>query len=158
MSKTDEMTAAEYKEYRATGLLPKQMVKAKIDAAKSAPKSTDAFVEKMSNKYGPRKPKKYRNQPCEHEGEKFDSKLERDVWIALCFKYGRQYVKRQPSFKLAGGQRIRPDFLVILGALNTTYWLFDAKGHETPEWKRKAKQFAKEYFQEIVLINSAKDV
>ena len=85
--------------------------------------------------------RKYRNIPTTVDGKKFDSKLEAKVYQDLCLEYGKENVICQVSIPI-GAQRIRPDFMVILGRLFDTGAIgvkfIDAKGRETQAWKAKA--------------------
>ena len=88
----------------------------------------------------PAKPSKFRNQRCEWQGQQFDSKLERDVYIALVGVYGKENVIRQVSMPI-GGKRIRPDFLIIHERFEDGTFraeLADAKGVVTEGWSAKA--------------------
>ena len=83
--------------------------------------------------------RKFRNKPCYHDGERFDSKGERDEYIALTEEYPT--VLRQVSIHIGQGKRIRPDFLVIQEFLKDGWFvarLEDFKGVETRDWKNKA--------------------
>ena len=100
----------------------------------------------------PRPRNKYRNVPTVVDGRRFDSKLEAKVYQDLCLEYGRENVVCQVSIPI-GAQRIRPDFMVIVGChpmrnfktnpvsdgpIIHEILFIDAKGRETQAWKAKA--------------------
>lgn len=88
-------------------------------------------------------PRKYRNQPCEVEGEKFDSKLEAEVWQGLKREPWVRAVVRQVSIPCGIlKRRLRVDFLAILEVRPDGTFvgeLIDAKGVETDAWRLKAE-------------------
>ena len=84
--------------------------------------------------------KKYRNIPCEVNGEKYDSKLEAKVHGDLIRGFCKERIIRQVSIPL-GGKRIRPDFLVITDHFEDGSFrgfFADAKGKATRDWEAKA--------------------
>lgn len=84
--------------------------------------------------------KKYRNQPTEINGERFDSKLEARICEMLRTIHGERNVIRQISIPI-GAARVRPDFLIIHERFEDGTFraeLADAKGVETQAWKAKA--------------------
>jgi hypothetical protein len=103
------------------------------------------------------KPKKYRNQPCEAGGEKFDSKLEAEAYKKLCALWGKENVIRQVSIPI-GDKRIRPDFLVIKEVLEGgkvfVGFFADAKGFATDAWTAKANHLKDKHGLSIELIRS----
>lgn len=102
----------------------------------------------------PAKPTKYRNVPTERGGQRFDSKLEADVYDRLVAYYGKLNVIRQVSFPI-GRKRIRPDFFVILAGRR--FVVADAKGIATDAWKSKANHLRDVHGIEIVLIHKAEE-
>ncbi len=100
------------------------------------------------------KPNKYRNQPVEVDGQRFDSKLEEAVYRRLVAQYGRGGVIRQVSIPI-GSKRIRPDFLCIVARHEdgtfTGRWL-DAKGHATEAWSAKQNHLLDVYGLEIQVV------
>lgn len=114
-------------------------------------KSSDPSTWKNARKDAPRK---YRNEPTELDGERFDSKLEAAVFARLVAYYGRDRVIRQVSFPV-GSLRIRPDFLVLLPC--GRFALADAKGFATDAWKAKANHLRHFHGLEIALIRKPED-
>lgn len=99
--------------------------------------------------------RKYRNEPVEHDGQRFDSKLERDAYLWLCREHEERNVIRQVSIPF-GDNRLRVDFMVIIyaypmgGEYRVT--LYDAKGRVTPEWRGKANHLRDKHGITINLI------
>lgn len=115
------------------------------------------------------KPRKYRNKPCERNGERFDSILEADVYDALVARYGARNVMRQVRLSLGGGRFITPDFMVIIQHESMTefdhkkyeaihVFFADAKGLETPDWRTKRDWLRDKHGIEIRLIRKASEV
>lgn len=88
--------------------------------------------------------------------DKFDSILEATAYVRLCAQYGKENIIRQVSIPLGGGASIRPDFFAIILTSGMSDWpqfkLFDAKGHETRDWKNKRKWLKDKYRVGIELI------
>lgn len=97
-----------------------------------------------------RRREKYANVRCEVDGEKFDSKAERDRWLALKLLQRAKQIRelqRQVKFVLIPAQR-RPsggserecsyvaDFVYLVGG---TRVVEDVKGAATPEYRIKRK-------------------
>lgn len=100
------------------------------------------------------KPRKYRNQPCEVAGQKFDSKHEADCYLNLRAVYGAERVIRQVSIPI-GSKRIRPDFLIIHEVFEDGTFraeLVDAKGMVAKEWSAKANHLETQHRLKIRLI------
>lgn len=112
--------------------------------------------EKRERESVPAKParRKYRNVPVEVDGQRFDSRLEADVYARLVSYYGRDRVIRQVSFPV-GSRRIRPDFLVLLPGGG--FVLADAKGFATDAWTAKANHLRDRHGLGIVLIRKPGD-
>lgn len=97
---------------------------------------------------GQGKPRKYRNEPVTVDGIRFDSKRERDRYLALKRLQDAgliSHLELQPAFKLAVGDRpvrfasgrqavYRADFAYWDGQKRVVE---DAKGFRTPEYKLK---------------------
>ena len=100
--------------------------------------------------------------------DRFDSILEATAYVRLCKRYSKIRVKRQCSFPLINGDRIRPDFVILGGKAkqlvddegnvsedNPMWGLFrviDTKGYMTKAWKLKADMFFQEYGIRIKII------
>jgi len=118
----------------------------KNEAEAEIKKDLDGFINHKRKKYG--------NIPTERGGEKFDSKLEADVYDSLCAQFGKGGVIRQVSMPLSNGKRIRPDFMVIHSRNNDGTFVasfIDAKGMPTAAWTAKANHFEDKYGIEIKL-------
>lgn len=95
--------------------------------------------QQIGSPFTPAPQSKYGNQKVWHNGQRFDSKLERQWWKN--FELQRlagdiRAVIRQVSLPLPGsGRRMRVDFVVIELTGNIR-WI-DAKGYPTKEWLLK---------------------
>lgn len=101
------------------------------------------------------KPRKYKNEPCEVDGEKFDSKLEARVCHRLRLEHGRENVIRQVSIPLDAEKRIRPDFLIIAERYEDGSFrgfFVDAKGRLTDRWATAAAWLKDKHGLKIELI------
>ena len=100
------------------------------------------------------KPKKYRNKPCEYEGQRFDSKLELKVYLDLVAVWGAPNVIRQVSIPIGKG-RMRPDFFVITSRFDDGSFrghFVDAKGVITAAWRRGANHLEDKHGIKISLV------
>ena len=94
---------------------------------------------------------KYRNVRTAYAGKVYDSKREaqRAAELDLLIKAGEIAGKlEQVPFALPGGVVYRADFVVLRN--DGTWYVEDAKGVRTKEYKIKARLFAERYGQEIV--------
>lgn len=85
-----------------------------------------------------KKPAKYRSQPIEVDGWRFDSKLEATRYVQLKARRARgeiRYFLRQVPFHLAPGSKYVVDFAVCL--LDGTFDYEDTKGVDTPTSRTK---------------------
>lgn len=126
----------------------------RIPPAKIAALISEGRIRPEDAPTPPAPPSKYRNQRCELEGERFDSKLERRVYQHFCDAYGVENVIRQVSFPI-GNRRIRPDFLIILERFadgSFRGFLADAKGHATDAWKCRANHLRDKYGLDIRIV------
>lgn len=104
---------------------------------------------------------KYKNTKVVEDGHKFDSKLERNVYLkmkelGLDFTLQPRYILLD-SFKLNGkvyrAIEYKADFGLRLG---DRLYILDTKGMETQVFKLKKKLFAFRYQKEIICIKSVK--
>lgn len=105
---------------------------------------------------------KYKNVKKEFDGIKFDSTLEKNIYIKI--KELNIPYELQPKFNLLEkfkfeDRTIRAivyvaDFKLTI---NNKEYIIDAKGLETPVFKIKRKLFMNKYNQDIVTIKSVKN-
>lgn len=100
----------------------------------------------------------------------FDSKLERDCFLALVRVFGFPNVAHHPRrFVLPGGVSMIPDFSVRVGQAPGVYdhrsrgfyriHYCDAKGPEpTADWRNKRKQVAFIYGEQITVIHKPSEI
>lgn len=98
------------------------------------------------------KPRKYRNQPVEIDGKRFDSKLEGRCysWLVARSQTGDiSWFTRQVNFELPGGIKYRADFLAALkgGGIE----VIDAKGFLVATSHMKIKQMKALYGIDVIL-------
>ena len=109
-----------------------------------------------------KKPQKYRNEPVVVDGIRFASKFEAKRWgdLRILEQLGRiSDLQRQVSYPLhtVGGAKITTyvaDFVYLEPSDELV--VEDAKGYETPEFKKKAKWMLSEYGVTVRLVKSAK--
>lgn len=108
------------------------------------------------------RPNKYNAQKCEHDGLKFDSKLERDIYLELERMVANGDIPsfiRQVSIPTgnASKYRMRPDFLVIIedGIAPRVLWI-DAKGRATRDWTAKQDAVRQIFGIEVIPVGSTK--
>jgi len=97
------------------------------------------------------KPRKYRNEPTEYNGRRYDSVKEATHAYTLDLRVkggGIAAWCAQVPFPLAGGIRYIADFVVL--AFDGTWCAEDAKGFRTKEYKLKRKLFKERYGRDIV--------
>lgn len=134
--------------------------------ATSGASSSPAAMQQMKQAIQPeisrtapeKKPTKYRNQRCEVDGIKFDSRAEAKRYQTLRLMERAVEIlwfQRQPSFLLYGGIRYRPDFIVQ--DQDGRIWVEDVKGHPTKEFMLKAKLFRAAYPGLDLIIISKED-
>jgi 2-polyprenyl-3-methyl-5-hydroxy-6-metoxy-1,4-benzoquinol methylase len=99
------------------------------------------------------KPRKYRNEPAvSTDGERFDSKLERDYYEQLVLRWKAGdilWFVRQVTFKLEGGVKYRADFLVVT---KSGVEVIDTTGVMTQVKANKLKQVKARYGIEVQLV------
>lgn len=125
--------------------------------AKCGPRAAEQAAAALAERAQPDR-RKYRNEPVEADGERFDSRHEYRVAVALRVKHGRENVIRQVSLPI-GELRIRPDFLVIYERYEDGTFraeLVDAKGMMTAAWRAKANHLEAQHGLRIRLV-SARD-
>lgn len=96
--------------------------------------------------------RKYRNQPVEIDGKRFDSKLEGRcyLWLKARWQIGEvSWFTRQIPFELEGGVRYRADFLAVLAGGGVE--VIDAKGLLTASSHLKLKQVKARYGFDVIL-------
>jgi len=89
---------------------------------------------------------KFRAKPCESDGIRFDSKLERKVYQDLVLKQKAGEIVgmlRQVPLHLPGKTKYVMDFLVFYS--DGTCEGIEAKGFETDSWKIKSRLAAEIY-------------
>lgn len=101
------------------------------------------------------KPRKYRNTPSmSADGNRFDSKLERDYYEQLLLRWKAGdilWFVRQVNFELEGGVKYRADFVVVTTA---GVEVFDTTGVMTPAKRDKLKQVKARYGIEVQVVRS----
>jgi hypothetical protein len=102
-----------------------------------------------------KKPRKYRNTPSKSaDGNRFDSKLERDYYEQLLLRWKAGdilWFVRQVTFKLEGGVKYRADFLVVTAA---GVEVVDTTGVMTRAKANKLKQMRARYGIEVQIVRS----
>jgi hypothetical protein len=104
---------------------------------------------------------KYNNKKIVFQGIKFDSKGEKDFYLLLCEKYGKDKVQLQPSFLLQIGFRYNGKkyreikYIADFRVLNNVY---DFKGVKTDVYKIKEKLFLMKYQELFFQCVTAKDI
>ncbi len=126
--------------------------------ARCGPRAAEQAAAVLAEREKPaaQAPRKYRNEPVEHDGERFDSRHEYRVAVALRVKHGRENVIRQVSLPL-GELRIRPDFLIIHERFPDGTFraeLVDAKGMMTDAWRAKANHLEAQHGLRIRLVSA----
>lgn len=89
---------------------------------------------------------KYRNTPCERDGQRFDSKAERAYYDTLMLRKRAGEVVavlRQVPFHLPGNTRYVVDFLVFESSGDVRF--IDVKGMETETFKLKRRMVEELY-------------
>ena len=124
--------------------------------------SQQGFTQKSQKK----NPQKYRNEKCEEEGIKFDSRHERDVYLELKMQMRAQDpADRVVSIKLQPKYKIHPAYRIGKKSVRAIYYIgdfevkyddgrvdtIDAKGVETDVFRIKRKMFEKKFNKEIIL-------
>jgi len=108
------MTAAEFREYQATGRLPERI------------------------RMGDKKSSKYKNVRTDYNGEIYDSKHESNRAAELVLMARAKEVVQvfeQVPFRLPGNRVYKADFVILWP--DGTWTVEDAKGVRTPEYKIK---------------------
>jgi hypothetical protein len=98
-------------------------------------------------------PSKYRNQRCEVDGFKFDSKREGEYYkeLKLRVKAGEvRWFIRQAPFDLPGERRYFADFLEVHA--DGSVHVVDVKGVETEVWKIKRDLFRERYGFDVEVV------
>lgn len=111
------------------------------------------------------KPNKYKNKKVEVYGHKFDSKLEKNIYLKLlelqkqhdfAFRLQPKY-ELESKFKLEGKCFRAIDYIADFEiCINGKVYVIDAKGLETQVFQLKKKLFAKKYGKEIICVKSVK--
>ncbi len=99
------------------------------------------------------KMRKYRNDPCEYKGRRYDSVKEATRAQQLDILQGEGKIMGwipQVTFRLQAGIGYRADFVVLLPG--GTFRVEDTKGVLTPHFKDKAKLFRDRFGIEIAII------
>lgn len=128
----------------------------KVPPFESAGKMKLKYVD--AGQLQPPKVRKYRNEPVVRDGQRFDSKLESNVYDMLCAQYGKENVICQASIPV-GNLRIRPDFMVIHDRFSDgRFWaeFVDAKGVVTRDWTAKCNHLRDKHGLTVRQIRKAK--
>jgi hypothetical protein len=114
--------------------------------------SGDRLYCPACEKDAPKKPSKYGNTICYHEGEKFDSKWELEYWLILKMREKAGEItdlQRQVKIPLrASGGKIVSSYIADFGYFSGKEPVYeDAKGQQggTPLFKLKKKWVEAEY-------------
>ena len=106
-----------------------------------------------------KKKHKFNAQPTVVDGIRFDSKGEAECYEWLLRFHPKKAIKLQVSFPLPGGVFYVADFVV--NVLNPDGFgeilIVEYKGHETPEWRIKKKQFEELYRRRIIVIKRPRE-
>lgn len=118
------------------------------------------FPDLNANKPQAQRRSKFGAERCELDGDRFDSKGERDAYLELCKRFGKRHVLRQVWFPLPGALDIVIDFVVMTlkQDLNGIVLLIEYKGHETREYRLKKRQFEALYGRRLTVLKKPGDV
>lgn len=119
----------------------------------------DQVRARLVNDPAPAKPHKYRAEPTEVDGIRFDSKLEARFYCQLRNQLTAGQilgVLRQVPFHLPGKTRLVLDFQIF--NLDGTSFFVDTKGFETEVFKVKLRQVRELYPWARIEIITRKDV